>query len=96
MGYVMERPWTDPLSLPWKAGEVTQKEIIIRENKGVVGVEEKLSEGYCPLSSLLAMQTGTTGSLQGILCLCGSVCVCVYIEYVCGGGEFDISPVTNF
>lgn len=60
MGYVMERPSTDPLSLPWKAWEVTQKEIIMREYKGIVGVEEKLSEGYCPLSSLPAMKAGAT------------------------------------
>lgn len=65
MGYVMERPWTDPLSLPWKAGEVTQKEIIMRENNGVVGVEEKLSEGYCPLSSWAATKAKTTGFASG-------------------------------
>ena len=84
MGYVIEKPWADLLSLPWKAREVTQKKIIMPENKGM---EEKPSEGYCPLSCLLAMQTGNTGSLQGILCLClcrGSVWV------------FEISLVTNF
>lgn len=39
MDYVIERPWTDPLSLAWKAGEVTQKEIIMRKHKSDVGVE---------------------------------------------------------
>lgn len=57
----------------------------MRGNKGVVGVEEKPSEGYCPLSSLPAMQTGTTWSLQGVLCLC------VYRKSV--GGVFEISPI---
>lgn len=49
----------------------------MRENKGVVGVEEKPSEGYCPLSSPLAMKTRTSGSLQSRLCLCVCVHVCV-------------------
>lgn len=60
----MEKPWTDRLSLPWKAQEVAQKKIIMPENKGVVGVEEKPTEGCCPLSSLLAMQIRNAGSLQ--------------------------------
>lgn len=73
MGYVMERPWTDPLSLSWKAGEVTQKEIIMRENKGVVGVENPLKG--TALSLLPARHADwnhwvTAGHIM-------SVCVCV-------------------
>lgn len=72
---------------------MTQKKNIMRENKGGVGVEEKPSEGYCPLSSPLAVQTGTTGSPRGLLCLrtCVCVCVCALCKFV--GGVFEI---TNF